>query len=647
MVKKYSMFQNGIVLAHSNGKTIPATSEEVAKHLASYLPATYKNEKLSEVKYNSKDGCVYGKYATKQVKKQVFALRTEDYEKKYEEDDEINLYEGNIDDVDPNGYGREDLSRIIQTIDERPKDEEEKEDYYKNKDKHIDEEGNDSTLGVSKKLTEEEFNTALLNLMRYKSGDGQEDNSPPSEDEQEFITSRYLESKNPTYKDIERIVKEFDLSLPTSEKEMTSEEQQIVWWKEDIQSLKKDLTDPKKNARMKQIIMEEIKEKEALIKNLEGSSTPTEAEESPTGADKIPSTENINKKTTPTPTGDIRNRLDKLRKRRNSGPGDANKMSNFKYRITKTSSKDQLQPTDGIQESKDVKVPRNESKSKPESNAAQDRPDVKNPKSVSVPRSESNGGIKGGEKVKFDTENAKVTSGNPDTYVQKFTESETPSAAGSEKNHTAGTEIQFRSEAEIYQNLKLAKENKKPKPHWFEEKGKTGKPTTPDKTEENFDKKGKEKEAGDYKSLYTEAKTELQQKTAEISKMKLREARMGAAIKYALALLNVNPAKYANAESFTKVVEESATKMTVEALNEAVEGLMAVQKEANALRNIKEASLNDDNNDGGLATALVIQGDNAISQVANSKLSELKDIFNSGTSLGRQMRQYEQDDIKN
>ena len=50
-----------------------ATSEEASQHLASYLPATYKGEKLTEVKYDTSDGCVYGKYATKKVKKQIFA----------------------------------------------------------------------------------------------------------------------------------------------------------------------------------------------------------------------------------------------------------------------------------------------------------------------------------------------------------------------------------------------------------------------------------------------------------------------------------------------------------------------------------------------------------------------------------------------
>lgn len=75
MSKKYSMYSNGTVIAHLNkGKIRKASQEETIQYLANQLPENKDGSKLAKVMYNSKDGCIYGKYANNKVyKKQVIA----------------------------------------------------------------------------------------------------------------------------------------------------------------------------------------------------------------------------------------------------------------------------------------------------------------------------------------------------------------------------------------------------------------------------------------------------------------------------------------------------------------------------------------------------------------------------------------------
>jgi len=73
MSKKYSMFSNGTVIVHEGADVRKASKEEVLEHVTSMLPETYQGEALKAVAFNVKDGCVYGKYATRKVKKTVFA----------------------------------------------------------------------------------------------------------------------------------------------------------------------------------------------------------------------------------------------------------------------------------------------------------------------------------------------------------------------------------------------------------------------------------------------------------------------------------------------------------------------------------------------------------------------------------------------
>src|ERR1035437_3928831 len=77
-MKKFSMFSNGQVVVTDGELVTKADPQETAQHLASYLPAIYKQANLSSVLYNPEDGCVYGEYDSgKKVKKQVFARNEE------------------------------------------------------------------------------------------------------------------------------------------------------------------------------------------------------------------------------------------------------------------------------------------------------------------------------------------------------------------------------------------------------------------------------------------------------------------------------------------------------------------------------------------------------------------------------------------
>ena len=74
-IKRFSMFSNGTVIGHQeDGGIVPATEIQVAQHLAGFLPQQYKGERLSEVMFNPEDGFVYGKYASKKIKKKIKKL---------------------------------------------------------------------------------------------------------------------------------------------------------------------------------------------------------------------------------------------------------------------------------------------------------------------------------------------------------------------------------------------------------------------------------------------------------------------------------------------------------------------------------------------------------------------------------------------
>jgi hypothetical protein len=128
--------------------------------------------------------------------------------------------------------------------------------------------------------------------------------------------------------------------------------------------------------------------------------------------------------------------------------------ANLKVTVKKAQqSTNKNEPVDGVQTKKDLDVPRNKEKAKPEIDV--NRPDVDSPEEVRineyklgpdatnlhndkiVPRDGSGDGV-GGKKPKFDQESGdKQTSGNPDKYVQELQDKNkiTPTPAGNEENH--------------------------------------------------------------------------------------------------------------------------------------------------------------------------------------------------------------------
>jgi hypothetical protein len=353
----------------------------------------------------------------------------------------------------------------------------------------------------------------------------------------------------------------------------------------------------------------------------------------------------------------------------------------IKKQIIATQMSNKTEPIDGVQNSKDV--PSKPEKAKPETKkVTKDRPDVANPKKVRkrdyglgkdnmhtdvVPRSKGNSGLEGGKKTTFESEKAeKATSGKPDSYVQKYTPTDKPAKAGSEKNHTAsnesenklaGSEIKWKSDSEVYQNLHLAnKEKDEAETKAKKSEGKSSKKLPWEKDNSDSEECCKEtatakatnteKTAGnEFEKLYKEAKRQLLTKEAEVNKYIIREARREKAINYALALLKLNPKKYASAEIFNDVIEKTLnSEMNIDAIERATEEVNEVQKEAeNTVKKTVEAFVSSEA-DGGLATAIVIPADDFRKSASIGQKEELTDIFMSGTKIGKMLNDFDESD---
>ncbi len=341
-------------------------------------------------------------------------------------------------------------------------------------------------------------------------------------------------------------------------------------------------------------------------------------------------------------------------------------------------STNKTEPVDGTQKAKDTKVPRDKSKAAPETDAvSKDRPDVKTPKEVRtkeyqrgnggedlhtevVPRSKGNSGLEGREKTTFEKEEAdSATSGNPDSYVQDFTAAKSPEKAGSEMNHAAGTEIQFKSDQSIYQNLGLTTTAGE-QPPWLKKDKKDDDGKEEDKDDEKDEKKEKkgnkppwldgksgdaeeddeeEKEEKKDKKAASKLKTVLAEKDKEITALKIKQARIKESISYGIALLKLNPSKYANAETFNELVENTAEKMSVEAIQTAIEELKTVQEAKEEMTRTIQASAANAKIDDGLVTGIVIQEEARFKK--NASADDLKSILMSGTTLGQKMQDFE------
>ena len=345
------------------------------------------------------------------------------------------------------------------------------------------------------------------------------------------------------------------------------------------------------------------------------------------------------------------------------------------------------EPVDGTQKVKETKVPSDKSKAKPETDKiVKDRPDVGKPKEVRtkeyqrgkggenlhsdvVPRSESDGGLKGGKIADTAEETAnKAKSGNPDTYVQELGKTKKPTPAGAECNHAAGTEIKWENDQTIYNNLKLSSKDKEDKlPPWLKKekednnfnqdkdkeddnnfnKDKSKGKDKEDKDDDKEDKKEKKEEKKEKKdSAVTILERKVAEKEREIAKHELKMGRMKAACKYALALSKLNPNKYANAEEFINIIDETTDKMDSHAIEIAIDELGRISDEQESRMETIQASaapldgIFERGNDGKLATAIMVQGEERFQKTAST--DDLKKILMASTRLGRSVADWDE-----
>lgn len=333
-----------------------------------------------------------------------------------------------------------------------------------------------------------------------------------------------------------------------------------------------------------------------------------------------------------------------------------------KVLVAQNSSAKQTEPTNsGDKADPDLKVPRNESKAKPEtSTVTKDRPDVKTPTKVRnedskrgkggedshtdvVPRSKGDSGLKGSSKTEFcEEEGNKATSGKPDSYVQEFKEYKDPTPAGNELNHAAKSGVQLRPESEIYDKVKIA----------FEQKREAKSDLTP--WEKNKDGATNNREAGSQTPQSNQKEAELlgklkqaEQNLAdlkkEINRYKLREVRQAGAVKLALAYRDMSPSKYASAQAFLEKVDHIAKKMSPEAMETAFDELASYQKEASHGQSLAKTASNvveEKNNEGGVATVFSGTVDE-INPKGEDQVETLKQVLMSSSTLNKRANKFD------
>ena len=357
----------------------------------------------------------------------------------------------------------------------------------------------------------------------------------------------------------------------------------------------------------------------------------------------------------------------------------------FAKKIEAQSDSRQSEPVDGFQDESKLKenkteVPRDKAKAKPETKFERPK-EVDNPTEVRkseygkgnkgkdlhtevVPRDKGGDGI-GGKSVSFEDETSeKATSGNENSYVQKFTPSEKPTPAGNDDNHaTAGndavTKVADKISVETLSGIlnregKFAKKDEDEKPNPFAkkddkedddekpnpfEKFKKGKDaeTSKEKDEKSEDKGKKANVDEDVvmkykmaKSQLNEVEEELQRVKAELNNYKIREARMNKAIEYTLALQSINHEKYADKETFITKVADSVKKMNVEAMGNAIEELKEIKRASDDARRVN-ASLRSAEHQG-FESALVIP---RTEEGFGPSKSDLTAIFTANSTLGK------------
>jgi len=352
----------------------------------------------------------------------------------------------------------------------------------------------------------------------------------------------------------------------------------------------------------------------------------------------------------------------------------------LKIKVLAQSQAKQTEPVNSVEKSDpDLEIPRDESKGKPQEFKAREDvnspaevrkdnykvgPDSKNLHTNKVPRDKSGDGLDG-ESVSFEKENAlEATSGKPDTYVQEYSENEKPESAGSKENHVAAStkplNVKVKHAGEnLHLNLVAKKEEDKKEDEKEnkndhktddkkdEKKDKSKKNLPPwlkkdkDEDEDDSEKTGEEKDAStnevvELNKKLAEVTKELQKLEREINNRKVAEARREAAIGLVLAYRDRQPEKYVTAESFNSKVTEISKKMSVEAIDSALEefGTLIL---AETERQKKVAQTQTGNEPVSLSHSLTFPHSNYKFASDSADSNDLASILMSNTTLGRKV----------
>lgn len=343
----------------------------------------------------------------------------------------------------------------------------------------------------------------------------------------------------------------------------------------------------------------------------------------------------------------------------------------LKLTLAQSAPAKQTEPTFSSEKSDpSLDIPRNKAKAKPESDG---REDVNSPEEVRkksyekgnggknlhtnvIPRDGSGDGL-GGKKTTFEKEKADAaTSGKPDTYVQKFTPEEKPTAAGNKDNHTASAGNTPKLASDGIVNLSLVEagkvppglqayldKNKKPEGKDEEKDEKPDDKSPFDKKKGDDDKKGSEKKddskdkkaEADLEIKLAEAQQQITRLEKELQNRKLAEARREAAIGLVLAYRDRSTNKYATAESFNEKVTEIAKKMSVESIDNALSEFNSlVESEAERQKTVLA---NNKNNFNGISTTAVVFPQETYKFANVQDKDNLSSLFMKHTTLGKQV----------
>ena len=340
--------------------------------------------------------------------------------------------------------------------------------------------------------------------------------------------------------------------------------------------------------------------------------------------------------------------------------------------LAQSAPANQTEPTDSGKrtdehkgESETFETPRNEKKSKPQEFKGRD--DVNKPKEVRdgsyekgqggkclhtdvVPRDKSGDGV-GGESTTFSDEKTEGhESSNPDKYVQEWKKSEEPEAAGSEKNHAvaenkkaldvkfAGDDLRFKfakdsDDKDHSDEEKDGKPKKSKMPPWLN-KDKDG--SDDEKASEKDKDKETKAEVVELRQKLASNQKQLQKLEREISNRKIAEARKEAAIGLVLAYRDRQPEKYASAEAFAERVTEIAKKMSVEAIDNAMEEFNSlVLAEADRQKKTAQSADTLKLKGGSLSHPVIIPQQNYKFASDFRDSDDLASILMQNTSLGK------------